>query len=79
MEGVDHMAAVREAERVISHELEKELWSHAGKWAFVTHSELVALGDTPREALERAKEKRSSLEGLLLHHIPEDEGKHYFF
>lgn len=77
------MSLVREdalhAERLLSHNLERELWFHAGKWVVVTRDELVAVADTPREAFDKAKESRDSLEGLFLHYVPESEGKLYFF
>ena len=41
-------------EHVIEPALQEELWQHAGRWAAITRSEILAIGDTPAEVYEAA-------------------------
>ena len=64
-------------EHVIDPSLQKELFGHPGKWVSMTRSELIAVGDTPREVLEIAHDKGYT--SPILYRVPEDSGTHYFF
>lgn len=65
-------------EHEIEPELQEELRAYPGKWAAITRSRLVAVGETPAEALSKAMTEEPE-ENLILRHIPEREGISYFF
>lgn len=65
------MAAER-LEHEIDPHLEKELQKHPGKWVAMTHSEILAVGDSVQEVLEKAH-----ADSPLLFRVPE--GRHSYF
>lgn len=64
-------------QHVIDPDLQKQLLEHAGKWVAITRSELIAIGDTPIEALKRAREKFAG--EVIVHHVPANDRTAYFF
>lgn len=64
-------------ERVLTPELEKELWEHAGRWVALTRSKLVAVGDSPKDVLAKAKRKGASRP--ILYYVPKGERTAYYW
>lgn len=64
-------------ENVFEPGLEHELLKYPGKWTAVTETEVVAVGDTPREVLEAAIAK--GVTKVTLHRVPDESNKAYFF
>ena len=65
-------------EHVLDPELQRELVKHPGKWAAVTRSEILAIGDSVAEVLRAAAESHPDLIPIL-HRVPEDDGTVYFY
>jgi hypothetical protein len=66
-------------EHEIDPDVQKELLKHPGQWAAITRSTFIAAGDTVAEVLRSAVEAGYQPHQLILHRVPEDGGKTYFF
>lgn len=64
-------------EHELDPELQTELQQYPGKWAAITRSVLIAVGDSPLEVLEAARD--AGFEEPILHRIPDDSRTAYFF
>lgn len=74
------MPAVTEQplEHELDPDLQEQLLKFPGKWAVVTRSEIIAVGDTLADAMKEAA-RRGALEGVILHHVPDDSDALNFF
>ncbi len=57
----------------IAPELQEELRKHPGKWALITRSRLLALGDSAAEAVEKGRDVEPGAESILKR-IPANNG-----
>lgn len=71
-------ATASELEYEIAPELQQQLRSYPGKWALVTRTRLLALGDTPTEAVTNAKGIEADSDPILKH-IPRGDGITYVY
>jgi hypothetical protein len=56
--------------------LQNELLEHPGKWVTMTRREIIALGDSASEVLERARSR--GYERPILHRVPRPGERTYF-
>ncbi|MFH1104974.1 MAG: DUF5678 domain-containing protein [Actinomycetota bacterium] len=57
-------------ERLFSERLERELLEHPDKWVAIVDDLIVAVANTPSEALDAARQ--AGHEDVLFHHVPSD-------
>ena len=62
-------------EPIIALALQRELWRHPGKWAAIKGTRLVAVGNTPTQALRSAA--RKGVKDPVLHRVPGDDDRAY--
>ena len=65
-----------QVERLFSERLERELLDHPDKWVAITADHIVAVANTPSEALDAAR--RAGFEEVLFHHVPSDRTVYVF-
>ena len=58
-------------------ELQRELLQHAGRWVATTRSELVAVGDSPREVHVAAL--AAGVDLPVIFRVRDDSGRAYFY
>lgn len=76
--GSSAAASIEEPREVeLTPALQELLLEHPGKWAAVTESEIIGLGDTPTEALAVAM--KAGVPDVILHRVPDDGNTAYFF
>ena len=65
-----------QVERLFSERLERELLDHPDKWVAIVDEHIVAVANTPSEALDAASQ--AGLEEVLFHHVPSDRTVYVF-
>jgi hypothetical protein len=71
-------ATASELEYEIAPELQQQLRGYPGKWALVTRTRLLAVGDSPAEAVRNAQGIEADSDPILKH-IPRDDGITYVY
>ena len=65
-----------ELQQEITASVQQELLKHPGKWAAITRSEVLAIGNDPRKVVEAAR--RKGVTSPILYRIP-DASTLYFY
>jgi hypothetical protein len=71
-----HGALEAPLEHEIDPQLQEQLLQHPGKWAAITRTDLIALGESPAEVMELAR--AAGFEAPILYRVPKG-GESYFF
>jgi hypothetical protein len=61
----------------IDPDVQKELHKHPGKWVAMTRSQILEVGESPREVLQRARDR--GFAAPILYNVPESKTAVYFF
>lgn len=57
--------------RLMTEELQRELWKHPGRWVAIANSKLIAVGETSTEVLDQAERKGFTRSELSPMRLPE--------
>jgi hypothetical protein len=63
-------------EHEIDPEVQKELLDHPGKWAAITRSRVIAIGDTALEVQQKAA--KAGEKNPILYRVPDGTRSHFF-